>query len=342
MKAWQNLSAPRCRGRFLPALGFFLSFLLCSTTMRADALGDAARALARKVAAMVPQGRAISLSWQNRSSVPDAESEVLRRSFAAELESNRVVLSQEASAPALRVTIAENPTQILLVAEVPSACGEQIQISMVPRPDLSLTQKTFAPPRLQKQLIWHQAEPILDAIENTAEDGKPRLFLLLTKGMLALFRGENDRWVLRNSQPIPAADAPRRDPRGKIWFSPDTPDQARLILPGRECDAKLKDRIELNCREAKESWQDGMFLASSCDQAVWWLRADSGDWSVPDRLLLRKPSQAEGEPSFSELAVPGPVISISSGQAIRADTAVVFNLSTGNYEVYRITLACGN
>jgi hypothetical protein len=46
--------------------------------------------------------------------------------------------------------------------------------------------------------------------------------------------------------------------------------------------------------------------------------------------------------SVAELDLPGPALSVSNGQRTRSDTAVVFNLSTGNYEVYRITLACGN
>jgi len=63
---------------------------------------------------------------------------------------------------------------------------------------------------------------------------------------------------------------------------------------------------------------------------------------MPDRLELLNSSspQAQG-PAVTELATPGPVLSISSGEALRGDTAVVFNLATGNYEVYRIALACG-
>jgi hypothetical protein len=342
VKAWQNLSGPRCRGRFFPALGVFLTFLIAPSAMQADALEDAARALARKIVAVLPQGRPVSLAWQNRSSILEPQSDLLRRAFATELENNKIGVSQEASAPALRVSIGENPAQILLIAEVHSANGEQILMSSVPRADLSVAQKTFAAPRLQKELIWHQAEPILDAIENTTEDGKPRLFLLLSRDALTLFRSENDRWVQRDSKPLPTAAATTRDPRGKIWFSTDTPEQARIVLPGKECEAKLKDRIELTCRAAKETWQEGMFLASTCDGSAWWLRSDSGDRSAPDRLLLRNPQQGEKDPSVAVLGVPGPVLSISSGQAIRADTAVVFNLSTGNYDVYRITLACGN
>ena len=63
--------------------------------------------------------------------------------------------------------------------------------------------------------------------------------------------------------------------------------------------------------------------------------------TVPDRLELVNPSLPAMQAPVAELATAGPVLSISSGEALRADTAVVFNLSTGNYEVYRIALACG-
>ena len=53
------------------------------------------------------------------------------------------------------------------------------------------------------------------------------------------------------------------------------------------------------------------------------------------------PSLPQTQTSIAELSMPGPVLSLSSGEALRADTAAVFNLATGNYEVYRIVLACG-
>ena len=85
-----------------------------------------------------------------------------------------------------------------------------------------------------------------------------------------------------------------------------------------------------------------MYFASTCDRGVWWLRAEPGDWSVPDRLLLRNPSLPNSAPPAAELDLPGPSLSISTGRRMQSDTTVVFNLSTGNYEVYRITLACAN
>jgi hypothetical protein len=62
---------------------------------------------------------------------------------------------------------------------------------------------------------------------------------------------------------------------------------------------------------------------------------------MPDHLELTIPSAQKTEVAVAELPMPGPVLSISSGEGVRADTAVVFNLATGNYEVYRIALACG-
>ena len=85
-----------------------------------------------------------------------------------------------------------------------------------------------------------------------------------------------------------------------------------------------------------------MFLASPCDRGAWWLSGESEDWSVPDRLLLRNPALPKSAPPAAELDLPGPSLSISTGRHMQSDTTVVFNLSTGNYEVYRVTLACGN
>jgi hypothetical protein len=62
---------------------------------------------------------------------------------------------------------------------------------------------------------------------------------------------------------------------------------------------------------------------------------------MPDKLEVVNSSLPQAQALVAELATPGPVLSISSGEAMRADTAVVFNLATGNYEVYRIALACG-
>jgi hypothetical protein len=75
---------------------------------------------------------------------------------------------------------------------------------------------------------------------------------------------------------------------------------------------------------------------------TWWLYAGGGDSTMADRLQLGNPSQTGAQAALMEIGLPGPVLAISSGEGLRADTAVIFNLATGNYEVYRIALACGS
>lgn len=133
-----------------------------------------------------------------------------------------------------------------------------------------------------------------------------------------------------------------RDPRGEIRFSWGRDKTSSLVLPGRVCDLEVTERIALTCHSGAQTWSDGAFIASPCDQSVWWLQGDSGDRSVPDRLLLRNPSLPKSAPPAAALELPGPLLSLSTGQAMRSNTAVAFNLSTGNYEVYRIALACDN
>jgi len=43
----------------------------------------------------------------------------------------------------------------------------------------------------------------------------------------------------------------------------------------------------------------------------------------------------------ASLDFPGPLRRVNSAEDARSALAVIFNLSSGSYEVYRVTLACG-
>jgi hypothetical protein len=340
--AKQKLSPPRSRGPFF--LGFLLGFLFACVPFpsRADSLEDAARALARKAASVPQRDRRVYLDWQNHASVAAEQSEALRESFTNEFGNENVAATQESGLRALRVSVEQTPALLILVASVPCANGEEVRIMESPRAALATVATSAAPPRLLKELLWQQPEPILDAIEPGDEINKQSLLLLLDRENISLYRRESDHWELLDTKPIHASEKPVRDLRGELQFSPGRDNQHSVALPGQTCDLGITEKIELNCHPGTPTWREGLPLASPCDRGVSWLRAESGDWSVPDRLLLGNRSLPRAVPSIAELNLPGPVISISSGQAMQSDTASVFNLSTGNYEVYRITLACGN
>lgn len=106
---------------------------------------------------------------------------------------------------------------------------------------------------------------------------------------------------------------------------------------------EIGQKLTLNCQDKSEKPRAlNVLLDSNCNHMPWILRSDSGDRSVADRLLLRSSSQSKTDPSAAELEMPGPVLALSSDRTIFNATAVVFNLASGAYEVYRISLACGN
>jgi hypothetical protein len=340
--AKQKLSPPPPRGIVFLCPFLAIAFLCAPIPSRADSPEDAARALARKVAAVPQRERFFSLSWQNHSLLADEHSQALKESFTNEFGGENLAEKQETSAPVLRVSIEETPAFYILIASVPAANGEATRMASFVRASFTSNGTSGAPLRLLRELIWQQQEPTLDAVEMGEDPNKLGPLLILNRDSLSLYRRENDRWELQDSKRIPASDKVMRAPRGEIRFSLGTEKQDSIVLSGQSCDVTIAEKIELNCRGASHPWREGIFLASPCDRSVWWLRAETGDWSVPDRLLLRNPSLPKSAPSVAELDLPGPALSISTGRRMRSDTAVVFNLSTGIYEVYRITLACGN
>jgi hypothetical protein len=198
-----------------------------------------------------------------------------------------------------------------------------------------------ASPRLEKELIWQQSERILDGIFVRGEAGGSDRLLILQKDILMIQEKQNGAWKTVQSKPLGEAAATRRSPRGELSFSLEYPERLKIVFAGKSCQATLSDASPLSCQPSAEPARTGMLLASTCDSRVWWLRGDGGDLTTADRLELVNSSTPQAQTPVAELPMPGPVVSISSGEALRGDTAVVFNLATGTYEIYRITLACG-
>lgn len=329
---------PRLLGILL-ALPLFLPALELRAGDRAEDLTGAVRLLARRVAAVEERERGAALLWENRSSVSESKSQALKELFSEELAGESRRAPAEARARTLRVVLADTPVRVLLVATVPTAHGDDVRIGEAPRTADFLAPGVESGPRLAKELIWQSAEPILDAIEYPGADGKTGL-LILEPQRAVVYTGGKEHWELHDQATIPGTAIAERDPRGEIWFNPRESGEAKVVLPGRICELKLAEPLALHCRAAEPSWRDGLFLTSPCDHTTLWLRADSGDRTAPDRLFLGRPS-APLDRAISEMELPGPVLSLSSGQAFVRDTAVVRNISTGNHEVYRISIACG-
>jgi len=212
-----------------------LILVLLAPFMSADP-DSAARDLARTIAAAVAH-EPVALTVKNLSALSAAETAEIRRTLESELK-----VAGPPSAE-VQLTISENLTQFLLVAEIHRAGERQVVLESWPRtPAASGGPPPDQPARvtLEKKLLWEQDQPILDAAQ--AGDA----MLVLDANRVLLVRGAD-----RQSTPIPATHAWPRDPRGRLSVS-DTAFTA--YLPGTICRGSAQPQLSLECHDSQDPW----------------------------------------------------------------------------------------
>lgn len=199
-------------------------------------MGGALRDLARSVAAAVAH-EPVAVSVKNLSALDAAETAEIRRAFESELKA--------AGPPAaeVQITISENQTQFLLVAEIRRRGERQVLLESWPRaPAIAGAAPKEEPARvtLERKLLWQQDQPILDV----AQTGGGMLVLDPT-GVLLVGGAE------RQSAAIPAAHAWPRDIRGRLSASNAA---FTAWLPGVVCRGAAQPRLSLVCRDSQDPW----------------------------------------------------------------------------------------
>jgi hypothetical protein len=194
----------------------------------------AARDLARAVAGAVAS-EAVTVSLKNVSSLSPADAAEIRREFESELK--------VAGTPAVEVhlTLSENLTEYLMVAEIGRDGERQVLLESWPRmPAASAPQNNPARVTLEKKLMWEQDQPILDAAKT---DGA---MLLLDRTRVLLVRGDE-----RQSVPIPATHPWPRDIRGRLSISGVA---FTAYLPGAICRGSTEPRLSIACLDSQDPW----------------------------------------------------------------------------------------
>ena len=310
---------------------------------REDPLAEAIAALAGQVLSIRNMHVPLRLDWRNESSLPAAQSAALLEEFSAQLAGAGALLTEDPSAPPLRVTLCDTATELLAIARIPAADGEQIRFVQASRAAFAPAGTRTAAPSLQKQLLWKQREPIVYAVEHSL--GGTTVLLVLGRETLWVYAPAQTEVELRALARIPGPVRPSRALAGRIDFPKVEEAHFRLELPGRACSGTLAEKIALDCTvmsDAKRSPgnPNSARLLAPCDHSAWTLSSDDGDWSRPDRLFLQDMRNAADRTAVLE--APGPVLSLAATPDSASSTAVVQNLATGEYEVHRFTLACHN
>jgi len=170
-----------------------------------------------------------------------------------------------------------------------------------------------------------------------------RRLAVLAEEALQIYGGGPGNWKLEFIKLLPGPRQAQRSARGQLMVAEDSNGRMGILLPGRRCETSVADESAVACANVATEWLSGRLMAlPSCGTQTWWLKSDSVDWATEDRLLLGNAGAGKDAAVVAELGVGGPVVSISAGEGAGNATVVVRDLSSGNYEVYRVALACGD
>jgi hypothetical protein len=299
-------------------------------------LDEAIRQLAERIAAIPNLKGPLRLEIHEDAYFDATEGQDWKVTLRRELDRRQLSITEESAAPLLRVGATQTPRQIVLAAELLFANGQEFRVLALNRVALQSENLSASPVRVGKQLLFESPERILDVSSATTDD---LIVLTYRNPDLTVLRIDPAGTVKQSLLLSAAAPPATRDPRAELIANAS---DGQLQLPGKVCEFTWTTPADVKCRDAKSSWRAPPALASPCDSNSWKLQTDSNDWTAGDLLQVFPEDTARpgSVPLLSDF--PGPILGMNSAQNSHSALAVVRNLRTGNYEVYNITLACGN
>jgi hypothetical protein len=344
LSCFQNAVLPRSEiSRFRPLAFFFTVLFVCFVFLPpalpadSNSLDDAVRQLADRIAAIPNLHGPLRLEIHADANL--AADPAWQDTLRQELEKRRLTVTEEPGAPLLKVGAVETPTQLVLTASARVTDRDAVRIVAVTRAAFTAPVLAVAPIRIARQLVYETPDRILDASAlGSAAEGGLAVLLYRNADLLAL-RLDSSGAVKQTVSLAAANLLASRDPRGEITDKGAT---AEVLLPGKLCDFSWAAGEEPKCRVKKIEWRTATVLASPCDASDWKLEARGDDWSSADLLQIVPDTAARAASAALFNEFPGPILGINGDRDPVSALVVARNLHTGNYEVYKITLVCGN
>jgi hypothetical protein len=308
-------------------------------------LRETAQRLVERVTSIPGVHGALRLEWHPDPKWSESENNHWQEILRSEFEKRSVNLTEDAGAPALDVFAAETPTQVVLTVKTRVADHDEVRIVAVARALLPPGSLPVAPVRLERQMIYESSDRILDAssLKIGAEGG---LSLLLYRNFEIVALRVDSKGAAEQTVSLSVANLkPSRNPRGEL-----TPrgSMVSVVLPGESCEFSWESPAEVKCHAEKQAapdksvWRGATLLTSPCDGSRWKLFS-SGSEPNAGEVLQVVPDGALRESSAAVLSeFPGPILGANGEQNPSSALVIAQNLRTGNYEIYKITLACGN
>jgi len=194
-------------------------------------------------------------------------------------------------------------------------------------------------------MIYESADRILDAssLDNKESEG---LAILLYRNFEMVALQVDLKGAVKETVSLdPANVKPSRDPRAELTARGAS---VSVQLPGKVCEFSWEVPGEVKCHVEKppppdkSGWRGQTPLSSPCDGSSWKLQYSGGDPNAREVLQV-VPSGAVWETSAAVLSeFPGPIVGTNGERNPNSALVIARNLRTGNYEIYKIILACGN
>lgn len=320
----------------------FLSCLAlapCGFAADISSLDDATVLLAERVSAIPNLRGPLRLEFNDEPGLAGNPGSAWRETFRRELEARHLNVTEDPAAPLLRVAVTATPTQLILVASARPKDRDEVRFVSFSRASIRPASLSVAPMRIDRQLLLERPERILDASSfgNDSENGIE--LLAYRNGELSVLQLDASGAVKQSVSLAAAALHPSRDPQGELSVHESDTD---VSLPGKTCTFVWAAGGDVKCRSAKTVWRSATVLTPACDPAGWKVVSEGRDWAAPEMLQV-VPDDAAREGRAAVLSeFPGPVLNVNGEQNPSSALVVARNLRSGNYEVYRITLACGH
>ena len=295
---------------------------------------------------MPSRKQSVRVNWQEPPERPDIFSESAKNAFLAQLSACGLEITENSEAPLLNIAVQFTPSRLLLIAVGGAFASRSAHVIEIPRAALAVSNEVPPLVHLRKELLWQQEKPIHSAMEWHDSSTQEQFLLLISRGLFVRLRSKNEVWVEVDSAELPKSDRRSRIPDSTFVYKyPEA--KLELLIAQKLCDFDPGGRLSFTCVDTNLGGKTAVRISSGCGgnpRDIW---TDSSDYSQRDHIFFGRAKVAGAvflpdDPMSRSLEMPGPVFDVGNTQDSKAVIAVVRNLVTGNYEVYRITLACAN
>lgn len=360
-ESWRSTlmtAADRSTRSFRALLFLIVSFGLPNLAVAAT-LEDSAKELAQKIAVALPARENVSFEIQNSSFLHPEEVSRVEQALKAELQERGVVLSSIIGAPiTVVVTLSENFKNLVWTGEIQYGGASYLVLVAAERSTENRAFSRAMPVTIRSEKLWEGPQRILDAGEVPDGRGHSWLLLLTPNGL-----------VIRDSQSgsasvveITSAQSASREPQG-ILRPGQTESTAELFLAPQSCTVDLTTRSLIECQPGQAPFRgplagrlpvstdhlspgppppgigEELPVGRGCGDSDQFLGTGARDYTQTDAVHVFQTTSGIPIATSTELDFPGPILAFHN--ALGAPTAIVRNLTTGNYEAYRLSFSCG-